>query len=112
MLEWDAIENWLELEIGASVLTAQSGPQLPLDLLVKKPFRLTLRCELMIGFGPEVVRSFGRGRSFHFGAEAALDLMFWPTQRLGWWLEPSYDIVARSSASQGLGSTAGLLIGW
>ena len=112
MLEWEAIQDWLELEIGASFLAAKSGPQIPLDLLVKKPLRLTRRCELMVGFGPEVIRSFGRTHDFHFGAEAALDLMFWPSQRLGLWLEPSYDIVARSSVSQGLSSTAGLLVAW
>jgi hypothetical protein len=40
MVEWDAIENWLQLELEASVLTASQGLEVPADLLVKKPFKL------------------------------------------------------------------------
>ena len=29
MVEWDAIENWLEFEVGASVLTADGGVEVP-----------------------------------------------------------------------------------
>jgi len=41
MVEWDAVESWLELEVGASVLSADGGVEVPVDLLVKKPFKLT-----------------------------------------------------------------------
>src|SRR5260370_13266518 len=34
MLEWDAVENWLELEVEASVLSADGGIEVPVGVLV------------------------------------------------------------------------------
>ena len=114
MVEWDTIENWLELEVGASVLSAAGGVEVPIDLLIKKPFHLTRWAELMIGIGPEVVAvSTPTSKATYFGGEVALDFMFWPWgKRVGLWLEPEYDLVLHDGASSGLGSTAGLLLGW
>lgn len=33
MLEWDAIEDWLEPEIGASILAIDGAAEVPIDLL-------------------------------------------------------------------------------
>ena len=33
MVEWDAVEDWLEFEVGASVLPAPSGAEVPIDLM-------------------------------------------------------------------------------
>jgi hypothetical protein len=113
MIEWDAIEDWLELELGASVLRADGGVQVPVDLLFKKPFRLARWSEFMIGIGPELVQLTGATKGTYFGGEAALDFMFWPWgRRVGLWVEPEYDFVLRSGVSHGLGTTAGLLLGW
>ena len=114
MVEWDAIENWLEFEVGASLLAADRGVEAPVDLLVKKPFQLTRWAEVMIGIGPEVVLvSNPATKSTYFGGVAALDFMFWPWGRhVGLWVEPEYDLVFRDGLSHGLGSSAGLLLGW
>lgn len=114
MLEWDAIESWLELEIGASFLAAEGGLEVPVDLLVKKPFHLAWWSELMIGVGPEVVAvSTPSTKATYVGAEVALDFMFWPwTRRIGLWVEPEYDAVFHDGVSHGIGSTGGLLVGW
>jgi len=113
IVEWDAIENWLELEVGASVLAASHGIEVPVDLLVKKPFKLTRWAELMIGVGPEVVQVTGANKGTYFGGEVALDFMFWPWGRhVGLWFEPEYDLVFHNGASSGVGSTGGVLFGW
>ena len=113
MVEWDAVENWLELEVGASVLSADHGVEVPIDLLVKKPFRLARWAELMVGVGPEVVQTTGPNRGTFFGGELALDLMFWPWgRRVGLWVEPAYDLVFHDGASSGIGATGGVLLGW
>ncbi len=113
MVEWDAIENWLELEVGASMLTADQGVEVPIDLLLKKPFKLARWAEFMVGVGPEVVRVTGTGRGTYFGGEAALDFMFWPWGRsVGLWIEPEYDLVIHGGASSGIGGTGGMLFGW
>jgi hypothetical protein len=114
MVEWDAIENWLELEIGASMLAANRGVEAPIDLLVKKPFKLASWAEFMVGVGPEVVRvSNPTTKAAYFGAEAALDFMFWPWgRRVGLWVEPEYDVIFNPGASSGIGTTGGVLFGW
>lgn len=114
MVEWDAIENWLELEVSTSVLAAEKGIEVPIDLIVKKPFRVTRNFEFMIGIGPELVHVFTpTTKATYFGGALALDFMYWPSCHVGLWIEPSYDFTLRNGGvSHGLGSTGGLLIGW
>jgi len=113
MVEWDAVENWLEFEVGASILTAPGGVEVPVDLLVKKPFKLAPWAELMIGVGPEVVHVTGTNNGTYFGGEVALDFMFWPWgRRVGLWIEPEYDLIFHDGASSGIGGTGGVLFGW
>jgi hypothetical protein len=113
MLEWDAIENWLEFELGASILSAEGGVEIPVDLLFKKPFRLGKRSELFVGLGPELVYVSNRiTKKAYFGGEFAIDFFYWPWQHAGVWIEPTYDAVFRDGAAHGLGSTGGVLLGW
>jgi hypothetical protein len=110
MVEWEAIEGALEIEASASLLAAGSGYELPVDLLFKKPFRLSRAAELMIGIGPEVV--LVHDGATRYGGELAVDFMYWPTHRLGVWAEPAYDVTFDHGASHGLGITAGVMLGW
>ncbi len=119
MVEWEAIEDWLELEIGASVLAragakgADSGLEWPVDILVKKPFRLAPWSEVMVGAGLEIVWMTGKERGAHVGGELAVDFMFWPWGRtVGLWIEPDSDFLVDGGVSHGLGMTAGVLLGW
>jgi hypothetical protein len=114
MVEWDAVEDWLELEVGASVLAADGGFEVPIDLLAKKAFHLARWAEFMIGIGPELVHvSTPTTRATYAGGEVALDFMFWPWgRRVGLWVEPEYDLVFRDGATSGIGSTGGVLFGW
>ena len=113
-LEYEAIQGWLELELGVSWLAVPGGTELPIDLLMKKPFSLTRELELMVGVGPQIVRVFhpNEGGTF-LGVEFALDFMYWPTRHVGLWLQPAYGVVFRGSgSSHGLSSTAGIIAGW
>jgi len=120
MIEWDAVENWLELELGASVLALDGGIEVPDDLLIKKPFKLARGVEFMIGIGPELVHASGNnaknkgGSGTYFGGEAALDFMFWPWGgHVGLWIAPEYDLLfPPSGPSSGVGGTGGVLLGW
>jgi hypothetical protein len=112
-IEYEAIENWLELELGVSVLAAEGGLEIPVDLLVKKPFRLTRHLELMIGIGPQIVRISGTDKNGTFiGGELVFDFMFWPTRHVGLWLEPAYAFVFRDGVSHSVGTTGGVIFGW
>jgi hypothetical protein len=101
-----------ELEAGASVLQSRDGLELPVDLLIKKPFPLLPRLDFMIGAGSELVEMLRPGQAARFGGQLALDLMYWPTERVGVWLEPTCDALSYRGVSLSLESTSGLLIGW
>ena len=67
----------------------------------------------MVGVGPELVQVTGPGKGTSFGGELALDFMFWPWGgHVGLWVEPEFDLVFRSRATTGLGTTGGVLFGW
>jgi hypothetical protein len=55
------------------------------DFLFKKPFTLSDKVEFMVGAGPQWSQPF-KGDPGSFGAEFALDFMFWPTldRKYGW----------------------------
>jgi hypothetical protein len=110
--EMTPIENWLELEFGVTAIAAVGGTELSGDFLFKKPWRLSARAEFMAGIGPEVVHAAGTNGGTFLGTEAVLDFMYWPRKNVGWYAEPSYDLVSRHGIERGFGLSAGLLIGW
>lgn len=113
-VEVTPIENWLELEAGATPLFGSHSTEWDIDLLFKKPWTLTRKVEFMAGIGPEWVHTRANGlRSNSLAGEAALDFMFWPTgkHRFGWYLEPAYDYSFGHGNEQSMGISAGLLIG-
>ena len=112
-VEWEAIDEWLEFELGASALFSNGGVSVPVDLLAKKPFQLTRWAEFMVGLGPEVVPTFRGGHGqVAYGGEVALDFMFWPTEHVGFSFEPEYDLLFQKGLPSGFGLSGGLLMGW
>jgi hypothetical protein len=109
-VEVTPIENWLELELGLSALRGTDGTDLTVDLLFKKPYRLSSRSELMIGLGPEVVR--GAHHITSTGVEGVLDFMFWPGKDIGWYVEPGYELVFQHGTHRAVNIAAGLLVGF
>ena len=106
------IERWLELESGITVLSTAKHSELSADLLFKKPFRLSSSAEFMAGLGPSVSRTMGGPeRGTALSLEAVLDFMFWPSKRVGWYIEPGWSVSFRKR-EQFLGATAGLLLGF
>ncbi len=108
-VEIEPIENWLEIEFGASAYRTAGGTSWDIEIPFKKPFRLSSAIELMPGFGPTWTHAAGLGGpGDHWGAEAVLDLFFWRTQRVGWYLEPSYGIALGGGNAKSAALTAGL----
>ncbi|HWW84761.1 MAG TPA: hypothetical protein VNZ26_14225 [Vicinamibacterales bacterium] len=106
------IENWLELEVGITAIRADTGTEMPFDVLFKKPWRLSREIELMVGAGPEVIHATGADHATFWGLESVIDVMFWPKRNVGWYLEPGYELTFRDGTHHnGLGFSAGLLIG-
>jgi hypothetical protein len=110
-LELEAVDEWLELELGAQLLATAPGREASLDLLLKKPFRVTPRLEVMTGLGLTVIRASGAGETrTSWGIEAAVDFMYWPVGRLGFWAEPAYEIVLSGGFARALSCTAGPML--
>jgi hypothetical protein len=106
------IENWLELEIGFSAIRENGGTEIPIDVLFKKPWRLSRAVEFMAGVGPELVRATGPDPGTFGGVNAVLDFMFWPRKNIGWYVEPGYELTFRDGTThQGLGMDIGLIVG-
>ena len=111
--EYTPIEDTLEIEAGVTALFSPGSTEWDTDLLLKKPWTLSRKAEIMIGAGPEWIHlRRNHAASDSAGAEAALDLMFWPaaSHRFGWYLEPSYDYDFGRGRDQSVSVAAGLLI--
>jgi hypothetical protein len=111
-LEFTPIEGRLELEFGITALAVNGGVEMPVDVLFKKPWRLSPQFEFMIGAGPELVHAFGANHATFWGGQAVLDFMVWPRKNVGWYVEPGYEITFRAGTRHhGVALAAGLLIG-
>ncbi len=112
-VEFTPIQNWLEMEIGTTPLFSAHTVEWDTDVLLKKPWTLSKKAELMIGAGPEWVhtRRFGMGTNA-FAGEIALDFMYWPggQRRFGWFVEPAYEYVFGRDHEKAIGASWGLLI--
>jgi len=112
-VETEPIEGWLELELGVTPFISGGRTNVDVDLLFKKPFNLSPKVELMVGLGPTLSHRFAReDRGTSYGLEFALDFMFWPTKKIGWFVEPSYAIEFGGDKERSFGVTAGLLIAY
>ncbi len=112
-VEVTPIERWLELEFGVTAFRSHGATEWETDLLFKKPYQLSQTVEFMAGLGPVWTHSGSPSeRANSLGAEFALDFMFWPSERWGWYLEPSYAYGFDREHSRSLGLSAGLLFGF
>ncbi|HUC78083.1 MAG TPA: hypothetical protein VMS04_22475 [Vicinamibacterales bacterium] len=106
------IEHWLELEVGVSAIRADGSTEVPVDVLLKKPWQLGRSLEFMIGAGPEIIHATGPNSRTFWGIEAVADLMFWPSRNLGWYVEPGYEATFPDGMTKGgMAIAVGLLIG-
>jgi hypothetical protein len=108
-IEVEPIENWLEVEFGATTYRSQGATNWELELPLKKPFQISSTLELMPGLGPTWAHTTQSGqRPTTWGAEAVIDLFFWRSKHFGWYLEPSYGIAFGHGNPRSATLTAGL----
>jgi hypothetical protein len=108
-IEIEPIENLLEIEIGASTYRSRGATNWEIELPLKKPFRLSNSVEIMPGLGPTWAHTTQPGeRPSSWGAEAVIDLFFWSSKRLGWYLEPSYGLTFGNGNKKSVSLTGGI----
>jgi hypothetical protein len=108
-IEAEPIENWFEIELGASTNRSQGATNWELELQFKKPFQLCNMIEVEPGLGStwsDTTQSDQRPSTW--GAEASIGFLFWRTKRIGWFLEPSYGITFGSGTKTSVGLTGGI----
>jgi hypothetical protein len=109
-LEVEPIEDWLEVELGASRFSKAGATVWGLDMAFKKPWRLSPTLEVMPGIGPTWEHNSGSGHADTWGAQAVLDLFFWHSRRVGWFVEPAYGVAFDTGHGKSFGITAGLFV--
>ena len=92
--EIEAIAGWLEFELSLRVLSAQTGVELPIELLIKKPFHVNHWFHPFLGIGPALVPAFlDEGNSVHGGGAAAVGAHFWITSDVALMAEFNYNLI-------------------
>jgi hypothetical protein len=67
--------------------------------------------EFMAGVGPELIHSTVEHTTF-WGVSAVADLMVWPSQNIGWYLEPGFERTFQPREHRnGVAIAAGLIVG-
>ncbi len=107
-IEVEPIENWLEIEFGASTYRSHGATNWELELPFKKAFRLSSILEIMPGLGPTWNHTSQSGAVSTWGAEMVLDVFIWRTKHIGWYLEPSYGIAFGNGNHKSVALTGGL----
>ena len=111
-VEVTPIDDWLEIELGVSAFKHHYTTEWETDLLFKKPYTWSSGVEFMAGLGPTWTRSSQpNGTTGTAGAEFALDFMFWPTRKWGWFVEPSYGVEFAHGHEKSIGLSFGVLRG-
>jgi hypothetical protein len=98
------IEHQLEVEFGLTPLFDHARVNWESEIVFKKPFELSKNLELLVGVGPQWTTP---GNSF--AAVAKLDLVYWKTSQIGWFVEPSYSYAFNGGHEQNLTLKAGFL---
>ena len=112
-VEVTPIPDVLELEAGVTPFFSHGQTEWDTDFLFKKPYTLSDTVEFMAGVGPSWSHTLSAGKTTDtFGAETALDFMFWPwkDRTVGWFIEPSYGYSFGPGREQSLSVSVGLLI--
>jgi hypothetical protein len=110
-IEFEPIENWLEVELGAATYSSRGATNWEFELPFKKPFQISSTVEVMPGLGPTWAHTTQPGeRAGIWGAEAVIDLFFWRGKRFGWYLEPGYGVSFGASDSKSASLTGGFFL--
>jgi hypothetical protein len=98
------IEHQLEVEFGLAPMIDHGNAEWEGEIVFKKPFELSKNLELLVGVGPQWATP-----SNSFGAVVKLDLVYWKTSQIGWFVEPSYGYAFNGDHEQNLTFKVGLL---
>ena len=112
-LEFEAVRDWLEIEIGVSPQFGSHQTDLASEFILKTPVFLMDKLEVMFGVGPQWEYHVTGGELRNsLGAEVQLELEYWPStdRKFGWFVEYQYGRAFTSDRTQSIGVQFGLLV--
>jgi len=111
--EVSVVHGWLEIELGAKLLTAKDeGVHVPIDLLIKKPFSVP-NATLYLGIGPALdIVSHHDETHAYFGIAGAIGVYLWVKDPFGIVLELNEALVFKEEVTNALGGSAGVVFGF
>jgi hypothetical protein len=112
-LEFEALRDRLEIEIGVSPQFGSHQTDLASELILKTPIFSTSKLEVMFGVGPQwEYHLSGSELRNSLGAEAQLELEYWPSpeRKFGWFVEYQYGRAFGPDSTQSIGVQLGLLV--
>lgn len=105
-----AVPGWLELEVSAHYLrTAEHSNELPVDLVLKKPFHPARWFHPYLGLGPTIVPSWGSEKMVRVGLATEAGTVFWVNPEIGISAEVDYNLVGRGGLVQEVAGTSGVV---
>ncbi len=108
-IETTVIPEWLEAELTGAALGQSNNREYSAAFLLKVPFRLLPKLEVTLGVGAFLSHvATGPNPETAHGRIGVIDLVFWPTRYLGWYLEAS-SARAASTQERAFGLSAGLM---
>lgn len=108
------VPNWLEIELTAHYLrTTSKLSEIPIDLILKKPFHPLRWLNPYVGVGPTVIPTIApHESSVHVGVATEVGSYFWVTPNIGISAEVDYNLVSDHGLMQEVAGTSGVVFGW
>ena len=113
--EFTAVENWLEIEASFHYLRAHGANELPIDVLLKKPFHVNSWFHPYVGVGGVVVPVLATDVEplvVHGGVAAVGGAYFWFSKHVGWSAEINDNLLFGGHIVNEFGGTTGIVFGW
>ena len=109
-----AVPDWLELELSAHYLrTMTAVDEVPVDVLIKKPFHPLRWLNPYVGVGPTVVAELGPEEpEVLAGLVAVAGSYFWLTSDFGLSAELDYNVVKGDELVQEIAGLSGMVVGF
>lgn len=109
-----AVPDWLEVELSAHYLrTMTDVDEIPVDILIKKPFHPLRWLNPYVGIGPTVVAELGPEEpEVLAGLAAVAGSYFWLTSNFGVSAELDYNLVQGDELVQEVAGLSGMVVGF
>jgi hypothetical protein len=107
--ELTAIPHWLELELAAATLFSSEETKIPIDVMLKKPFRISRIVDLFAGAGPMLNLAIRDDKTHvHPGLIVSTGVFLWLQDNFGLLFELDYAFVVEHDGAHEVEAAVGV----